>query len=173
MNKSFFLAGVPATGKTWVGRWLAENHGYVHIDAEKNIGADFDKVGMHEEWNKLIATGRASAFVASLRGKGKPVVINWGFPTRFLYVGAALQSAGIGAWWLHGCRAHARAAFLNRGSISPVCFDRQMDDIEREWSLYSLVFGPRIILGLNPDSSQRKPEDIWSDIKTADQSPNG
>src|SRR5438093_3341302 len=36
MAYHLFVAGVPATGKTWLGCWLAER-GYIHIDAEKAL----------------------------------------------------------------------------------------------------------------------------------------
>jgi shikimate kinase len=41
MTKHLFIAGVPATGKTWLGSWLAAERGYRHIGAEKNDGIDF------------------------------------------------------------------------------------------------------------------------------------
>jgi shikimate kinase len=31
-----FLAGVPATGKSSYGRWLEENHGFIHVDVENS-----------------------------------------------------------------------------------------------------------------------------------------
>ena len=68
---------------------------------------------------------------------------------------------------LHAQRDQARTAFVSRGGIDPRCFDSQMNDIEREWLVISLVFGGRIIAGLNGDGSQRKPEDLWSEITAA------
>lgn len=164
MKRHLFVAGVPATGKSWLGQWLAETRGYLHIDAEKDGGVDFDRAGVHDEWNELIATGRAHTFVTALSRARKPVIVNWGFPIRFLYVVSALQVEGVQAWWFHGESAHARRAFVARGGIDPLCFDRQMEDIAREWLLISLVFGTRIVEGLHPDGSQRRPEDLWSEI---------
>lgn len=167
MNEHLFVAGVPATGKSWLGWWLAETYEYVHIDAEKDAGSDFDRAGVRDEWKELVATGRAHNFVAAVGGVGKRFIINWGFPTRFLYVVSALQVAGVRAWWLHGDRAHARKAFMTRGGIDLLCFERQMDDIAREWSLIASVFGPHIVEGLDANGSQRTPEDIWSEIARA------
>jgi hypothetical protein len=167
-NHGLFLAGVPATGKSWLGQWLAEEHGYVHIDAERNSGADFDRAGIHKEWDELILTGRATKFAKAIRALQKPVVINWGFPTRYLYDVSALLAEGIDNWWLHAQRNLARRAFIKRGRIDVVYFDRQMVDIEREWLPIKTVFGPRIVDGLRPDGSQRTPEEIWRDICAAD-----
>ncbi len=64
-----FVAGVPATGKSWLGRWLAEERGYVHIDAERDGGADLDRAGVHREWDELISTCRATRFVEAIPGR--------------------------------------------------------------------------------------------------------
>ena len=167
MSPHLFLAGVPATGKSWLGRWLAEKHGYVHIDAERDNGIDFDRAGLRPEWHELVEAGRAASFVAAAGRLAMPVVVDWGFPTPFLYVVAALEAEGVHAWWLHAQREQARTAFIARGGIDPRCFDSQMDNIEREWLLIAQVFGSRIIAGLNRDGSQRKPEDLWSEITAA------
>jgi len=100
-DHDLFVAGVPATGESWLGQWLAQEHGYVHIDAERVGGEDFDRAGIHSEWDYLISTGRAAKFVEALARLSKPVVIDWGFPTWLLYVIRALQAEGVQAWWIH------------------------------------------------------------------------
>lgn len=162
-----FVAGLPATGKSWLGQWLAETQGYIHIDAEKDGGADFDRTGLHAEWNDLISRGRADRFVSAVRSLRNPVIVNWGFPTRYLYVVSALQSERVSTWWLQAHPNLAREAFVKRGGIDPVYFDRQVSDIEREWLLIASVFGPNIVEGLRPDGSQRTPQEIWRDICAA------
>ena len=162
-----FVAGVPATGKSWLGQWLTEEHGYLHIDAERDKGADFDRVGVHDEWDELISTGRATKFVKAIGRLRHPVIVNWGFPTRYLYVVSALQADGVRTWWFHAERYLARQAFVARGGIDPAYFDRQMVDIEREWLLIVSVVRPRIVQGLNPDGSQRTPEELWREISAA------
>jgi hypothetical protein len=173
MERPLFLAGVPATGKSWLGCWLAE-HGYIHIDAEKDGGADFDRTALHQEWNNLVATGRATVFMAAVKTITKPVVVNWGFPTRFIYVVSALQAEGAHTWWLHASRDLARKAFATREALKSQsqrihiqCFEKQMDDIEREWLLISSVFGKRIVVAIREDGRQRTPEELWSEMAQA------
>jgi hypothetical protein len=167
MLEHLFLAGVPATGKSWLGGWMVETHGYVHIDAERDGGRGFDTAGIRPQWERLIQTGRAAEFVSALTTVGKPVVLNWGFPTRFLHIPDALKAAGLRLVWLTGDRGQAREAFVRRGGIDPRCFDRQMDAIERDWPLIARVFAGGIVQGLGQDGSQRHPEDIWREIAGA------
>jgi GNAT superfamily N-acetyltransferase len=162
-----FVAGVPATGKSWLGQWLAAQRGYVHVDAERDHGADFERVEVRRHWNDLVATGRARSFVAAIGEQHKPVIVNWGFPTRFLYVVAALQAEGIATWWFHAEAEVARRAFVRRGGIPVAYFDRQMADITREWLLIEAVFRPRILEALRPNGAHRSPEDLWSQMCAA------
>lgn len=165
MPGHLFLAGVPCTGKSRLGAWLADpRRGYIHIDAEMDGGRDFDLVGIHDQWNSLIETGRAADFLKAVNRLPKLVVIDWGFPTRCLYVVTALQAEGVQAWWFQAERDQARAAFVARGGIDPRSFDTQMDDIQREWLLIALVFGENVIQGFHSDGSQRTPEEVWSEI---------
>lgn len=167
ITQHLFIAGVPATGKSWLGSWLAEQFGYLHIDAERENGADFDRSGLRPEWNCLINTGRATALVTAAVRKNLKLALNWGFPTRFLYVASALQAEGVTCWWLHARRDIARRAFVQRGGINSQLYDDQMDDIEREWLLISSVFNGRIITALCEDGTQRVPGELWSDIRAA------
>jgi hypothetical protein len=159
-----FVAGVPATGKTWLGNWLAETRGYTHIDAERNWDPGLVATGFKAEWDSIFQHRDAQIFAEMLRRLSRPAVVNWGFPTQFLHLAAALKLAGFQLVWLTGDRDQARAAFVRRGGIDPRCFDRQMDAIERDWPHIARVFEGCIVQGLNPDGSQRHPEEIWHDI---------
>jgi hypothetical protein len=159
-----FVAGVPATGKTWFGEWLAKKHGYFHIDAERDYGVDFDKLGVHAEWDDLIGSHNAREFVAAINKQPRPVVVNWGFPTRFLYVAAALKAEAVPIWWFNGDPEMARRAFVRRGGIDPALFDKQMSAIERDWAQIEAVFRPRILHALRQDGSHRTPEELWSEV---------
>jgi hypothetical protein len=166
MTRALFIAGVPCTGKTWLGSWLADNEDFIHIDAEKNHGSDLDAAGIHDEWNLALQSGRADGFARKIQELTKPVILNWGFPVSYLYFVRALQVAGIDTWWIHAESAPARSAFLKRGGIPLSCFDRQMSEIEKHWFLMELVFEGRIIRGLNDEGSQRLPKDLWQEMKS-------
>jgi hypothetical protein len=171
MPPNLFIAGVPATGKTWLGNWLAETQGYVHIDAEKKQGADLDRVNLHGEWNELLETGNGNNFMAAAQRLKRPLVLNWGLRMKFLGVVTALQELGVEVWWLHADRDQARTALIEREKQKPEderipveCFDRQMDDIEQHWPEIERAFGKNTVRGLNRDGSQRTPDELWTEI---------
>jgi hypothetical protein len=97
MIPNLFFAGVPATGKSWLGQWLAEERGYLHIDAEKGNGKHFTDLNLERQWDDLFNTGSASNFVEAVNLLGKPVIVNWGFPTDFLFAVSELQEKGFQA----------------------------------------------------------------------------
>ncbi len=175
MKSHLFLAGVPATGKTSLGKWLRK-HGYIHLDAERNDGTDFDHFAIHDAWNDLYDTGRADGFLAAIESLDKPVVIDWGFPPDALYIVNALRTVGVAVWWIDGDRQHAKAAFeyryQNHEGPSPEAFDPQMDRIEKHWLLIEYVFAGHIVSGLNPDGTQRRPSEMWNDMKDVHRSPS-
>ncbi len=164
MKSTFFISGVPCTGKTWLGNWLCENEGFEHVDAEKNGGRDLDTIGIHQEWDFVASTGRADYLAAKIATLPKPVVLNWGFPMSYLYFVRALQVAGIGTWWIRADPRLARNAFIARGGINVENFDRQIGDINRNLSLIDLVFGKRIIDGLRKNGEQRPPSELWAEM---------
>src|SRR5947208_641927 len=98
MAEDLFMAGVPATGKTWLGNWLSETQGYVHLDVEKDRGADLDHTNLHQEWDELLRTGNAKNFMTAAKRLNRPLVVNWGFPMGYLRAAAALQEAGVELW---------------------------------------------------------------------------
>jgi hypothetical protein len=165
------ISGVPCTGKSLLGSYLVDEQGYIHIDAERDNGADFDRAGIHREWDEFLGTGRGQIFVDAAARLGKPIILNWGMPMNFLPIVPALQAAGISAWWLFADRALARMAFIEREKrkpervrISVGCFDAQMDEIEGHRPQIQEIFGRNMLQGLRPDGSQRPAAELWNEI---------
>ena len=69
-HRNLFIAGVPATGKSWLGSWLAQEHGYLHIDAEEAGGEDFDSVNIRNEWDLSVAKTPALLISLTFRASG-------------------------------------------------------------------------------------------------------
>lgn len=83
-----------------LGTWLEEKQNYIHIDAEKNNGSDFEKAGLHPSWDNFLATGRGDEFLTAADKVGRPMVLNWGMPLNFLPIVSLLRDAGIRRAWL-------------------------------------------------------------------------
>lgn len=173
MPAHLFITGVPCTGKSWLGNWLATERGWMHIDAEH--WSDYESDGIHGAWDEfLMKTGRATDFIRAVSRKGRPMIVNWGLPMHDLFVVAALQAEGVATWWLSGERNHARKAFIEREAKKPEAqrisverFDAQMREIDRHWLLIERLFGQHMIEGLT-DGAQRKPKELLEELTARD-----
>jgi hypothetical protein len=69
------ISGIPGTGKSSLGRWCAENRGFVHIDAEHGGIA---KAGVIDEWSiaARIPPGNVEPLVDVLKGLERPVMFD-------------------------------------------------------------------------------------------------
>src|SRR5438128_1643820 len=103
-----FIAGMPASGKSFFGRWLKDHQGYVHIDPEENTM--LDDLAARDSWNRCWSAQHCAPFADSLRQLGR-VVFNWGFPTELVGVAAALKNAGFSAWWFDAPQDIARRVY--------------------------------------------------------------
>lgn len=151
MPSHLFITGVPCTGKTLLGNWLAAERGWMHIDAEH--WPDYDSDGIHAAWDVfLLRTGRATDFIRIVNRQRRPMIFNWGLPMRDLFVVPGFQAEGVQAWWIRGDRMLARKAFAEREQKKPnpsriENFDAQMDEVDRHWLLIERLFGGHMING--------------------------
>jgi hypothetical protein len=171
MPQLLFISGEPCTGKSLLGSYLADERGYIHIDAERDHGVDFDRVGIHQEWEGFLRTRQGHTFVRAIARLGKPIILDWGMRMNFLSIVPPLQGAGMEAWWLCADRALARIAFIKREEKKPEReripvsrFDAQMDAIEEHWPQIQEIFGQNMLQGLRPDGSQRPAAELWGEI---------
>lgn len=137
------ISGIPASGKSSYGRWLAREKGFMHLDVEQP--GVLRQTGLEAQWNDMFAAASVELFVKALRLAGPPVVLDWGFPPRCLSIVEALKNAGVDIWWFDGDRRAARESFLSRGSVSVHALDVQMAATEKAWPGIQAVFGSRLI----------------------------
>lgn len=123
------LSGVPATGKSTFGRWLERNCNVAHIDLENG---GLGRFALAPAWHpicRLPPPPDVTPFVSALRGLGRPVALDWGFPPVWLPLVMALHEAGIAAWWFDGDRVAARRVFMERDTVPVAALDRQVREI--------------------------------------------
>lgn len=156
------LSGIPATGKSTYGRWLAETKGFVHVDVEAPGALVTHSLDV--AWRGMFKTGAVRAFIDQVGQLGTEVAIDWGFPPTCLPVVRAIQAAGVGTWWFDGDRAAARRAFLARGTVSATHLDHQMAGITQHWCEIQMVFAGRIIQVIDSKGQYLPPGEIYAQM---------
>jgi hypothetical protein len=119
------LSGIPATGKSTFGRYLAREHGFAHYDTECH-----PRGWPHPELKGTWDSDRP-AFVAQLRQHHDRIALDWGFPVHCLPVVNELQACGVKLVWFEGDVVRAREAFIQRGKFTVADFKNQVDAIQK------------------------------------------
>lgn len=119
-----FLSGWPACGQTYYGEWLAEHHGFMHLDLDASASAATE---WHDKWERLLPD-QAPALARHLRERNPNWVITGENPPDHLRVLGALQAADFQLWFLlPRSETLCRQTWINR--------ERELGmDVEvREW----------------------------------------
>lgn len=160
-----FIAGIPASGKSHFGRWLAARHGYLHVDAE--LPNELEQAGLRRLWNEAVRSGGCSALGDELRRRGQPVVFDWGFPVKRISLAAALKRAGFASWWFDADLQAARRAHGTSGK-SLTAFDAQVAAIASSISQVASLFAPNILRTVGPRGGRMPARDIYARIRGAE-----
>ena len=118
------LSGIPATGKSSFGQYLARVHSFAHDDLEC-----YPRGWPHPEL-KLQWDSSRSEFVKALQKIHSHIALDWGFPVRCLPWVRELQDAGVRLLWFTGSRPQAREIFIARGGMDVRNFDDQIKAIQ-------------------------------------------
>jgi hypothetical protein len=160
------LCGIPASGKSTFGQWLADNRGFLFLDAEKP--GSLEQVGLRPHWNSMFVPGASVLpFVQALQQLGSPIALDWGFPPSCLSVVKALKLAGFELWWFDGDPAAARQSFITRNTVPVGCLDVQMQNIDNSWQDIQSVFDSHMIETISAGPSYLAHEQICARILPA------
>lgn len=154
------LSGVPATGKSYFGKWLQEKRGYLHIDAE--LRGELASHCLEQQWNAGFPSGDFTGFTSAL---GRPAVVNWGFPVARIDAVKGLVRAGFVPIWLNASDAAARVAYARRGTGDLSDLETQLQGIKSEWKNIQAVFAPRIFLTIKNNGARVSPEALCKKIE--------
>lgn len=100
------ISGVPGTGKTTLGKYLAENKGFFHVNMEKSGFAQVRELKKDE-----------SEFLKKLTPH-ENVVITWGFGFFSRPIVESLRAKGFTLFWLDGDRIASFKTFMHRDKHS-------------------------------------------------------
>lgn len=158
-SRLILLSGIPASGKSTYGEWLAREKGFIHLDVEHGV---LQRAGLKELWDRIFTEGISVApFIEGVRQFAVPVAIDWGFPPQCLPTVRAFHQHGVATWWFDGDREAARRAFIRRGTVSVADLDVQMRLIAERWAEITSFFGTRVINTINRDVTYIPPEQIF------------
>ena len=118
------ISGIPATGKSTLGRHLARVYSFAHYDLEC-----YPRGWPHPELKSLWDLAR-SDFVKALRGLHPRIALDWGFPVEGVPWVRELQAAGARLIWFTGSGPRAREIFVARGGMDVRHFDVQLRAIQ-------------------------------------------
>ena len=160
--KSIFLAGVPATGKTYFGDWLEKNYNYLHLDIENK-----ESVINHNLLNEVgeFRNGNYESLFYKFKEFEKPIILNYGFPPEYLSLIKNFFNYGLVPVWFDAKRNVSCEKFLERGGIDIKYFNIQMDKIEKYKIELNNAFGKCTIQTLRDNGTRVSPEDIYNNIK--------
>jgi hypothetical protein len=157
-HRLIFLSGIPASGKTHFGRWLAREHGFIHVEFEdKTVRAC---LGLAAGRNALKGCGNADPLITAAQNLGPRVLFDWGFPPSWLFAVARFAELGAELWWFDGDRVRARQDFVQRNTGVLDAFDRQLLRITQSWSEITALFGRRQIDVLSANGERLHAESI-------------
>lgn len=159
-----FLAGIPSTGKSYIGNWLQHERGYFHVDAE--LDGELGRLGLRIPWDTAMSSLDFSGIAIDSAVGGKPLVLSWGFPSSYMFAASAIVRAGFQPWWFDGDIAAARREHIRCGK-SPSKFDIQVSEIKARESQLHSIFQPNIIHVLQSDGTRTPPREVGARILSA------
>ncbi len=144
---NILITGIPGTGKTTIGEYLVQHHGFTHFDMEVSRGEKFD-----QQFNTFnILEGNK--------------VITWGFmPGTHDDIVLQFKNMGYRMIWFDGDRPSARREFIKRGTVSVDALNKQISRINK---LDLAIFNPIQINTFNQNGKFRDKEEICEEIINA------
>lgn len=97
------ITGIPGTGKTTIGNFLQDHHGFKHIDVEKNmlLGICPRELNSFKDYINQIS-------------KNQQTVLSWGAAVEAVYCLNHLVQIGCKLIWFDGDRVSAFRVFMQR-----------------------------------------------------------
>jgi hypothetical protein len=154
------LSGIPGSGKSCYGRWLAKNKAYLHLDLEHG---DLEKHGLERLWDEFWSS-RSDRFIAALLENSCPICLDWGFPPRCLPIVQRLADAGIELWWFEADPQLAKKFLLDRATVSEAAFNEQMANIEASRRAIMELFGQNVIRPFREGGARVPHEQIYAQM---------
>ncbi len=105
------ITGIPGSGKTTIGNYLRDRHGFFHVDMESDEDAGYQKI------EKLLAG--PVPFIENIISVSLNIVMTWGFvpgDRHIEIINMLKDKYGFKLIWFDGDREAARKAFTSRST---------------------------------------------------------
>ncbi len=148
------ITGIPATGKTTVGDYLRDEHGFKHLDFESGRLWDYLSNGVMLDEHQI----------KKLKTQGRDVVITWGFvPDTQLAAVRALRDLGFRWIWFDGDREVALREYLKHGR-SRSDWDRQLVKIAAHIDPVMESLAPIVVNTFDAEAQRRPLDEVARDV---------
>ena len=140
MKRTILITGIPGTGKTWMGDYMAQHHNFTHCDIEATGTPDLDRI------------------------EGD-VVLTWGFmPDNSVHINFITELIGKGfkLIWFDGNRPAALREFIKRGTVPEELFYLQMFRIEQSKIIEKL--SPKLVNTFDDHGIFKQPDAILKEV---------
>lgn len=156
LSDVLILSGLPGSGKTYYAQWL-EGRGWLCLEGDKP-----DRGPMDHARHELVANLDVPGFVDAAAVAGKPMVVEWGFPVRWLPQLRELLEAGFNCWWFDGNRQATLISWRGaQGKARDHEWQTQVRDISECWPDIATAYGPeRILRTIGPGPFHLPPQQI-------------
>lgn len=140
MKQNILITGIPGTGKTWMGDYMAQHHNFTHSDIEATGMTNLDQI------------------------EGD-IVLTWGFvPDDSGSINLITEFIGKGfkLIWFDGNRPAALREFIKRGTVPEELFYLQMFRIEQSKIIEKL--SPKLVNTFDDQGMFKQPDVILKEI---------
>jgi hypothetical protein len=148
------ITGIPATGKSEVGKYLNEGQGFKHLDFEHP-----------PTLQRYLGHGMATfkSRIEEIRYGGRDTVVTWGFVADVQLLAVLQLRAGGFRWvWFDGDREVALRQYLALGRPRPLC-DKQLALIERHLDPIMESLAPEVVAPFDAEGRYRPLADVARD----------
>lgn len=145
------IAGIPGTGKTTFGDFLAGQKGYTHIDMEED-----------HRTNKILEN--RDNFISTFFSEGSNIVVTWGFSPdqETIDIINYLAQQEFLVFWFDGNRDSSRKETLKRSEFDEETLQLQLKSLD-EWNVPEKI-NAKIINVFDTNGNFRNQSDIAKEI---------
>lgn len=146
------ISGIPGTGKSFLGDYLAEHHEFTHVDLEVQAGLQYLTLLQQKDFD---------GFVEQVSNLGDRIALTFGYPPEWLPVIEQLAVRGVVTAWLDSPLIFSRKHWKPEPGQDPGTYTIQIAKIIDAHEKLDAFYGARKICVADSNCDDFRPvEDI-------------